>query len=65
MDMYNTMQRGGMEEGFDAAYDYIVNNPYSSTWMRPDAALLIVFVSDEEEPEAPKAKLYRTCTSYT
>jgi len=49
MDMYSAMQRGGMEEGFDAAYDYIVNNPYSSTWMRPDAALLIVFVSDEEE----------------
>jgi len=49
MDMYNTMARGGMEEGFDAAYDYMVNNPYASTWMRPDAALLVVFVSDEEE----------------
>jgi hypothetical protein len=49
MDMYNAIQRGGMEQGFDAAYDYIINNPYASTWMRPDAALLIVFVSDEEE----------------
>ena len=49
IDMYNAMARGGMEEGFDAAYEYIVNNPYASTWMRPDAALLIVFVSDEEE----------------
>jgi hypothetical protein len=47
--MYNTMGRGGREEGFDAAYEYIVNNPYASTWMRPDAALLVVFVSDEED----------------
>ena len=49
MDMYTYMGRGGMEEGFDAAYEYIVNNPYASTWMRHDAALLVVFVSDEEE----------------
>ena len=49
MDMYNAMARGGMEQGFDAAYDYIVSNPYASTWMRPDAALLVVFASDEEE----------------
>jgi hypothetical protein len=47
--MYSSMSRGGMEEGFDAAYEYIVNNAYSGTWMRPDAGLLIVFVSDEEE----------------
>ena len=47
--MYSSMGRGGMEEGFDAAYEYIVNNAYSGTWMRPDAGLLIVFVSDEEE----------------
>jgi hypothetical protein len=49
MDMYNTMARGGMEEGFDAAYEYLVNNSYATTWLRPDAALLVVFVSDEEE----------------
>jgi hypothetical protein len=49
LNMYNAMARGGMEEGFDAAYEYIVNNSYASTWMRSDAALLIVFVSDEEE----------------
>lgn len=47
--MYSAMGRGGREEGFDAAYEYIINNPYASTWMRPDAALLIVFVSDEED----------------
>lgn len=48
-DMYSAMGRGGREEGFDAAYEYITNNSYASTWMRNDAALLIVFVSDEEE----------------
>jgi hypothetical protein len=47
--MYTAMGRGGREEGFDAAYEYIVNNPYASTWMRSDAALLVVFVSDEED----------------
>ena len=48
-DMYSLMGRGGREEGFDAVHDYIAYNPYASTWMRPDAALLVVFVSDEEE----------------
>ena len=47
--MYASMARGGFEEGFDAVYEYMFNNPYSSTWMRPDAGLLVVFVSDEEE----------------
>ncbi len=48
-DMFNATLMGGYEEGFDASYEYIVNNSYSSTWMRNDAALLIVFVSDEPE----------------
>jgi len=47
--MYNAMGNGGREEGFDAAYEYIINNSYAQTWMRPDAALLVVMVSDEEE----------------
>ena len=47
--MYTSMGRGNKEAGFDAVYEYIVNNPYSLSWMRPDAALLVVFVSDEEE----------------
>ncbi len=49
VDMYNAMGRGHWEAGFDATYEYMVNNPYAATWMRPDAALLVVFVSDEEE----------------
>ena len=48
-DMLNTLSTAHREEGFNATYEYIVNNPYSSTWMRPDAGLLVVFVSDEEE----------------
>jgi len=47
--MYNNVVFGAYEAGFDAAYGYIINNTYAQTWMRPDAALLIVFVSDEEE----------------
>lgn len=48
-NMFNATLKGGYEEGFDASYEYITNNAYSSTWMRNDAALLIVFVSDEQE----------------
>jgi len=48
-DMLNTLRSAHREEGFNAVYEYIVNNPYSATWMRPDAGLLVVFVSDEEE----------------
>ena len=46
--MYNNIS-GTREEGFDASYEYIINNSYAATWMRNTAALLIVFVSDEEE----------------
>ena len=37
------------EEGFDALKDYITLNDYARTWLRPTAAMLVVFVSDEEE----------------
>jgi hypothetical protein len=47
--MYSHMGRGGREEGFDSVYEYTVNNSYAGTWMRPDAGLLVVFVSDEQE----------------
>jgi hypothetical protein len=48
-DMLNAMGAGYFEEGFDSVYEYIINNPYSATWMRHDSALLVVFVSDEED----------------
>ena len=47
--MLATLTSAPYEEGFNAVYQYINHNPYSSTWMRPDAGLLVVFVSDEEE----------------
>jgi hypothetical protein len=47
--MLNTLPPGPWEEGFNSVYAYMNHNPYSSTWMRSDAGLLVVFVSDEEE----------------
>jgi|TARA_R110000824_G_scaffold331375_1_gene518064 hypothetical protein len=47
--MLATLTSAPFEEGFNSVYDYINLNPYSSTWMRSDAGLLVVFVSDEEE----------------
>ena len=38
------------EQGFAAVHSYLTDAAsYSYTWMRPEAALLVVFVSDEEE----------------
>ena len=37
------------EQGFQAVYNYIEFDSYAQTWLRPQAALLVVFVSDEEE----------------
>lgn len=58
------------EEGFEAVYSYMTLNAYSSTWMRPSAALLIVYVSDEEEQsitwDVPEFATYlRTVRSLT
>lgn len=47
--MYQQAMLGTYEAGFDALYAYMNINSYSSTWMRNDAAILTVFVSDEEE----------------
>ena len=48
-DMYDLMARGSDEEGFDSILAYMETNPYAASWMRPDAALLVVFVSDEDD----------------
>ena len=47
-DAYNNLS-GGNEAGFDAVYSYMVDNSYNHTWLRQDAGLLVVFVSDEDE----------------
>ena len=48
-DMLATLTSAPFEEGFNSIYEYMVLNPYSGTWMRPEAGLLVVFVSDEDE----------------
>lgn len=48
-EMYRLMGNGPDEAGFDSVLTYIQDNPYSATWMRSDAALLVVFVSDEDD----------------
>ena len=48
-DMYQNIPNSIREQGFLSIHDYMTLNPYSQTWMRDDAALLVVFVSDEEE----------------
>ena len=48
-DAYNNTGNGGTEAGFDALYAYLLENQYNQTWLREDAGLLVVFVSDEDE----------------
>jgi len=64
IDMYTAMGRGHREEGFDAAYEYLVNNSYAQTWLRQDAALLVVFVSDEEDQSDDHFPLVSQFTSW-
>lgn len=54
-DMLNNMASGHLEAGLDAVYHYVMSNPYSLTWMRDDAALLVVFVSDEDDQSVTMA----------
>ncbi len=49
LDMLNNLPYDGGEAGFGAVQNYVNNDAYAKTWMRPDAALLTVFVSDEPE----------------
>ncbi len=47
--MHSDLPPDGMEKGFDSVKNYVTLDAYASTWMRSDAALLTVIVSDEEE----------------
>ena len=47
--MYNSAVAGSLEAGFDSLYEYIENNIMAKNWLREDAALLTVFVTDEDE----------------
>jgi len=52
VDMLNALPIDGSEMGFDALKDYVLTDTYAQTWLRYDAAFLVVFVSDEEEQSA-------------
>ena len=48
--IYNNLNNfAHREAGFDALHGYLINNAYNQSWLRDDAALLVVFVSDEDE----------------
>ena len=64
-DMYSLMQTGPDEEGFDAIVAYMETNPYAASWMRPDAALLVVFVSDEDDQSDAMSSSSDFVTWYT
>jgi hypothetical protein len=49
LDMYSLLPYDGGEAGFTSIKNYILHDSYAQTWLRPNAALLVVFVSDEEE----------------
>ncbi len=48
-EMYDDISKNEQERGMDTALSYILENPYAETWMRWNSALLLVFVSDEED----------------
>jgi hypothetical protein len=52
LGMYNSIMQGQWECGRESAYEYIENNPAAGEWMRDDATLLTVFVSDEFDQSA-------------
>ena len=49
VDMLNDLPYDGGEAGFGAVQNYVKTDAYAQTWMRKDAALLTVFVTDEPE----------------
>lgn len=47
--MFAANVTGHYEYGFDSVYEFLENNRFSPNWLRADAALLVVFVSDEDD----------------
>ena len=59
--MYSAAVYGFFEKGFESVYNYITQNPFSASWMRDDAALLVVFVSDEDD----QSDMYPTALDFS
>ena len=62
--MYQNSVTGGYEAGFWSVYRYIEENPFAANWLRDEAALLVVFVSDEEEQGTSTFPLVNDFTSW-
>lgn len=56
--MLTALPNDSGEEGFDALVNYVVLNDYGRTWLRPNAAMLVVFVSDEEEQSSTSVESF-------
>ena len=55
---------GHYEKGADAVKDYIQYNTDAHQWMRPDVALLIIFVSDENDSSGQTSAQFINWVSY-
>ena len=61
---YQNSVYGYLEAGMYAVYNYIENNSSSANWLREDASLLIVFVSDEEDQSQTQFPLVSDFTKW-
>ena len=61
--LQNNVQ-GYFERGFDAVKSYITQNEDGLQWMRPNVALLIVFVSDENDQSSQSSSQFNTWIQY-
>jgi hypothetical protein len=49
LTMMNQNVQGNHENGFDSLYEFLENNQFARNWLRDEAALLALFVSDEDD----------------
>ena len=52
--MFSQNVNNGYEQGFESVYQFIENNEFARQWLRNDAALLTVFVSDEDDQSSSR-----------
>ena len=60
--MFAENVQGHYEYGFDSLYEFLENNRFAENWLRDDASLLVVFVSDEDDQSTtqfPTVSLYK------
>jgi len=46
------------EVGFDALSTYILDNPFTAQWLRPDAIVATIFLSDENDQSAQSVQAF-------